>query len=422
MRVFDVIAKAIALVLASTGLACAQTAAYPGGSIYDLAPPTKQATGSTYLEALILSKRLHRMKEMQDYPPNDVFRRLARPVGRLAMAVKLAGGKRGVAYCTVSLIAENLILTNHHCIPGNPNGRVVDALLWMGFLTTRHAKGVKQYGVELEPVEADSKLDYAIHKVRGMPGKTWGTIELSGKPQIYDRQSLFIIHHPAGDKQHITLGDCQAGTPATVKDDLRHICDTIGGSSGAPVFDLGSRKIVGLHYRAVEIGKLNAAKRLDRLLAQSKTLQRLTKRQNPKPPKPIASLSTPTPPQLRTPAKTVPPDTLPDGSASHIEKANPKIGKILFKKCKACHTIERGGSNRIGPNLWGILGSKIASVSGYRYSRALRQRGGSWTYKNLTEFLKSPRKFAKGTRKIIPVRSAADRANLIAYLRQQADR
>ncbi len=260
------------------GPAMAQSATYSGGSIYDLSPPSQQATGGGYLEALVLSKRQHRMKEIRDYAESDIYRQLARPIGRLAMNIEAPSGAQKLGYCTVSLIDDDHIITNHHCIVGNPQGRVTDALLWMGFLSTRHSKGVKQYGVELKPADADQELDYAIHKVRGKPGEAWGRIKLASNAKIFDKQSLFIIHHPAGDKQHITLGNCLTGTPAIDNDDLLHVCDTIGGSSGAPVFALmfPEPKVVGLHYRAVDIGSLNAAKRIERIVERSPLLKRLT--------------------------------------------------------------------------------------------------------------------------------------------------
>lgn len=117
--------------------ALAQTASYTGGSIYDLAPPMQQATGSRHLEALILSKRQHRMKEIRDYAPNDTFRVLARPVGRLALTIDTGSGQQG-AYCTASLIASDLILTNHHCVPGN--GNVEAAILTVGYLKPRSTR------------------------------------------------------------------------------------------------------------------------------------------------------------------------------------------------------------------------------------------------------------------------------------------
>ena len=252
-----------------------------------------ETTGSRHLESLILSKRQHRMKEIRDYPETDLFRRTAKPVGRLAMTIDTGNGKK-VGYCTASLIDEDLILTNSHCIFDNPDGKVVEALLWMGLIDTRRNKGVKRYEIDLAPLEKSNSrgLDYAIHRVKGQPGKDWGTIGFATDPAITDGQSLFIIHHPAGDKQHISLGNCQAGRPAIEDDDLLHTCDTIGGSSGAPVFVLTfpEPKVVGLHYRAVEVGALNAGKRIASIAQASPLIARLASGRSPEAPAEVTAL------------------------------------------------------------------------------------------------------------------------------------
>ena len=135
----------------------AQIATYAGGSIYDLLPPMQHTSGSTLLEALLQSKRQHRMKEVNEIAEQDVLRQLGRPVGRLAMTVRARDGSDKLGFCTVSVISESMILTSHHCIVGNPDGKVMDALLWMGFLTNRHDWNLRQYGVELAPVEANAE-------------------------------------------------------------------------------------------------------------------------------------------------------------------------------------------------------------------------------------------------------------------------
>jgi formylglycine-generating enzyme required for sulfatase activity len=350
--------------------AAAQTATYARGSIYDLLPPMQQTSGNMLLEALVLSKRQHRMKEIYEYSEQDVLRQLGRPVGRLAMNVRSRDGTDKIAYCTVSLVAEGMILTNHHCIQGNPEGKVTDALLWMGFLTSRHDGNVRQYGVELAPVEASAELDYAIHRVRGEPGKQWGTIRFGETVNIYDRQSLFIIHHPAGDRQHITLGDCQTGRPATEGDDLLHICDTIGGSSGAPVFDNNSRQVVGLHYRAVDVGKLNAAKRLDRVVAQSRTLRGLLQERAGATVKTAAAEVPPTP--AARPAPPAPPAPrcdgieVPVGQANTLQCVRPGSGQ-RFRDCPTCPEMVVAPS---GEFMMGSTPEEIAAVSKERPDRA----------------------------------------------------
>ncbi|MBI1386542.1 MAG: SUMF1/EgtB/PvdO family nonheme iron enzyme, partial [Rhizobiales bacterium] len=146
--------------------------------------------------------------------------------------------------------------------------------LWMGYLKPRSREGVAQYPVVLPPLESDKSLDYAILKVRGTPGREWGTIALA-PAAIGRRQSLFVVHHPGGFEKHITLGGCRASDPAEDGDDLLHHCDTMGGSSGAPIFDVASRRVVGLHYSAVALKGLNAGKRMARLVAASARLRDL---------------------------------------------------------------------------------------------------------------------------------------------------
>ena len=106
----------------------------------------------------------------------------------------------------------------------------------MGYLIPRTRTGVAQYSVELKPVEASKDLDYAILRVDGRPGDEWGPIALSTEtPSALT--SLFIVHHPGGYPQYVTQGRCQTSNPALDGHDILHVCDTLPGSSGAPIFD-----------------------------------------------------------------------------------------------------------------------------------------------------------------------------------------
>lgn len=105
-----------------------------------------------------------------------------------------------------------------------------------------------------------------------------------------------------------------------------------------------------------------------------------------------------------------------------LVRADVKKGKRVAKKCASCHTFDKGGKNRIGPNLWNVVGAKPASVAGFGFSSTLKGLGGAWGYEELNRFLYKPRDYAKGTKMSFPgLNSAPARADLIAYLRSLSD-
>jgi cytochrome c len=101
-----------------------------------------------------------------------------------------------------------------------------------------------------------------------------------------------------------------------------------------------------------------------------------------------------------------------------IASANIDRGKKVFKKCQSCHTTENGGKNKVGPNLWGVVGKAKANVAGFKYSGALKGLGGNWTFQDLDAFLTKPKAFAKGTKMTFAgVKKPEDRAAVLAFLR-----
>lgn len=105
-----------------------------------------------------------------------------------------------------------------------------------------------------------------------------------------------------------------------------------------------------------------------------------------------------------------------------LAAADPAAGEKGFAKCAACHSINKGGGNGVGPNLWGVVGKPHASVAGFAYSDALKGKAGPWDFAAMNAWLKSPRKYAEGTKMTFAGISAGkDRADIIAYLNQQSD-
>lgn len=104
-----------------------------------------------------------------------------------------------------------------------------------------------------------------------------------------------------------------------------------------------------------------------------------------------------------------------------LAKADVAKGEAVFKKCVACHTVASGGANGIGPNLYGVVGEPIATGhAGFAFSDALKKHGGSWDWKNLSDWLKSPSSFAQGTKMTFAgLPNPQDRADVIAYMNAQ---
>jgi cytochrome c len=97
-------------------------------------------------------------------------------------------------------------------------------------------------------------------------------------------------------------------------------------------------------------------------------------------------------------------------------------GEKVFKKCSACHSIQAGGGNKIGPALYNVVGRKVADVEDYKYSKALVGYEKSWTFEELNGYLIKPAKWIKGTKMAFAgLRKEKDRASVIKYLNQNSD-
>ena len=97
-------------------------------------------------------------------------------------------------------------------------------------------------------------------------------------------------------------------------------------------------------------------------------------------------------------------------------------GEKVFKKCSACHSIEAGGGNNIGPALYNVVGRKIGALKDYKYSKALTNYERNWSFEELNGFLIKPQKWIKGTKMAYAgLRKERDRASVILYLNKYSD-
>jgi cytochrome c len=126
-------------------------------------------------------------------------------------------------------------------------------------------------------------------------------------------------------------------------------------------------------------------------------------------------------------------ETAAGGSAAPAEESMPDwgtvlptadaaAGKTISTKCEQCHDLSKGGPNKIGPNLFGVVDRARASHEGFAYSSAMKGKPGNWTYDELFKFIKAPGVDIPGTKmSFAGLRSEKDRINLIAYLRSNAE-
>ena len=97
-------------------------------------------------------------------------------------------------------------------------------------------------------------------------------------------------------------------------------------------------------------------------------------------------------------------------------------GEKVFKKCTACHVVNKGGANKIGPVLYGVLGRQVAAISDYKYSKAMASYDKNWTFEEMNGYLRKPQSYIKGTKMAFAgLRKEKDRASVILYLNQNSD-
>ena len=118
-------------------------------------------------------------------------------------------------------------------------------------------------------------------------------------------------------------------------------------------------------------------------------------------------------------AKAAPSESI----AKLLQNASVEKGAAAVKKCEACHTFQKSGPNRVGPNLYGIVGDKKGEGRGFNFSAAMKAKGGTWTFDELNKFLASPKGDIPGTAMgFAGLPKDSERADVIAYLNSISDK
>ena len=204
----------------------------------------------------------------KDFINNPRYWNIGRSVGMLHILLDSPTQGPVTTICTATMISENHIITNHHCIPGsNPNAPVIGAKLRMGFHSL--AEEGETFEVNVLPLEKSFALDYTVLQVEGKPGLSYGFLELDYR-EPKAGEPLFMIHHSLGESKMITRLNCSiissmknssalenAEVPSDYvtensDTDVRHRCDSLGGSSGSLVFAQLDDQIVGLHFAGTD--------------------------------------------------------------------------------------------------------------------------------------------------------------------------
>jgi len=203
--------------------------------------PRRQSIGSAMA---FVKKHGHAFEPVSQLRSDDTLFRIARAVGRLDLLLEV-NGKLSASTCTAVLISDTHVLTNHHCV-GKKEHTIKKASILFNYLR-QHGKGAFRIELETIPVQTDERLDYAIVLLKNRID-TIAPMPMMAR-RVEPKSRLRVIHHPAGLPKMMTQFKCRVASSHQPADPyIRHVCDTLPGSSGAVIMDPDSTTMVGLHH------------------------------------------------------------------------------------------------------------------------------------------------------------------------------
>ncbi|MBB2963105.1 trypsin-like serine peptidase [Methylobacterium sp. R2-1] len=264
-------AACLLLALCAADPAFAQSVGFDPADYGRAQLPLRQTTGDA---AAYVDQNKGAFEPISELDPKDGLAALARPIGRVDIVLRNAQtGQQVGASCTGALLPGDYVLTNHHCLPQSGDLTPVKASILMDYLTL-DGKGSRRFEIDPKPVEHDARLDYALARVAGNPSATYGAVRLSGET-VSGNRSMLVIHHPLGRPKVMSRFRCFAMKDQAEGPDLRHRCDTLGGSSGSLMFD-ASVAGIALHKEGgldpKDPSSFNKATRLSAILGRSRIL------------------------------------------------------------------------------------------------------------------------------------------------------
>ena len=202
-------------------------------------------------------------EDFRNYEEHQIFGQIGSAVGQLETILEVDGKRISGAYgCTATLIAEDIIITNYHCVPNRESRiKLINAFLRMDFLSLGDSGDI--YPVDIRVLESSEALDYAILRVENSPGRIYGFVPLRYRSAT-ETDELFMIHHSKAKPKQITRRNCTMLKTSqieqlpiemvgefrsfNIESDRPHRCDSEEGSSGALVFAYSDGAVVGLHF------------------------------------------------------------------------------------------------------------------------------------------------------------------------------